>query len=555
MVSKIDQRWFWYLVLAGCSFFSFYFAIGSYPLFDNNEGLYAGIAKQMLLYRDFIIPHANGVPYIEKPPLLYWLLSSSFSLFGFTAFAARLITSTSAVLLCVAIVYFGKKISQFKVGMIGSIIFSSSLGVSIIARMVYFDMLFTLLVSCTLLCFFYWYDREKIGALRAGYLFFGLAILTKGLIAAVVVGGSLGAFLILERDFRRLYKLIDPVGIVLFLVIVLPWHVAANVQHKGFIWHYFVEEHFLRFLNQREPHDYYHGPIYYYLPRIMIYLFPWSLFLPLVFWRRKQAEISEQKLLRFCWCWLLVPLLFFSISSAKANYYMIVSMPALAVMLSVKMRNLFGAGARCSKIFNCWVALIMFVVAVMIGGGYVFFSNASLPIAVTCKWAMIVTIGYSLIVGLAASICVRRSLLVFMLMAGLIIPVTITMVSYIQANDGKFSTAAAGVFLGEQKNHGILYIYQDFEDISALSFYAPTDFKIIDSKSSDLYYGAHLPEFQRGFVNKHEFLQNVGNEQAYIVVPKKKLVEFERDMVGAKFFLCKEFDRVVIMQLLFSNAN
>ena len=109
----------------------------------------------MLLSKKFIIPHLNCVPYIEKPPLLYWLMSLSFSIFGFTASAARLITSTSAAFVCVAIVYFIKKIKLPQIGITSAIIFASSIGISIVARMVYFDMLFTALIAGALLCLFY----------------------------------------------------------------------------------------------------------------------------------------------------------------------------------------------------------------------------------------------------------------------------------------------------------------------------------------------------------------------------------------------------------------
>ena len=145
------QYQIWYPILATLIFFSFYFAIGDYTLLNNNDGLYASIAKHMLLTKSFIIPYLNCVPYIEKPPLLYWLLASSFSIFGFTAFAARFVTATSATLLCFAMLYFTHKIKLSKVGIMATLIFASSIGVSIIARMVYFDMLLSFLIASTLL--------------------------------------------------------------------------------------------------------------------------------------------------------------------------------------------------------------------------------------------------------------------------------------------------------------------------------------------------------------------------------------------------------------------
>ena len=542
-LDKKQRYWQWYLILFVVTFFSFYFAIGSYPLFDNNEGLYASIAKHMLLNKSFVIPYLNCVPYIEKPPFLYWLLSLSFSVFGLTAFAARFVTTTSAVLLCIAIIYFAKKIKQPQIGFISALIFASSIGVSIIARMVYFDMLFTLLISGSLFCLFYWYESQKIIALRSGYLFLGLAILTKGLIAAVLVCGSFGLFLILEKNFRRyLYKSLDPAAILLFLAIVLPWHFAAAIQHKGFTWHYIIEEHFLRFLSKREPHDYYQGPIYYYLPRIMIYLFPWSLFMPLIFWRTKDLNPSEQKLLRFSWCWLLFPLVFFSLSSAKANYYMIASMPALAIILGIKMKNLMS---KNFKIFNIWSAIILFIVA--LGLSFVIFTNV-IQINGLDKNLVIVAIIYSLLAGIASIIFVRNSQAIIALVAGLIIPIVIIMVSYIKTTKDNLSAAEAGIYLTSEAKNKPLYIYQDFENFSALSFYAPSCFKIIDTQSSDLYYGAHLPQFKNQFVNKEEFLEETSDKQVYVVIPTKKLSQFYHSLDPKNFTLAKQFNNLTVMR-------
>jgi 4-amino-4-deoxy-L-arabinose transferase-like glycosyltransferase len=540
---KKHESW-WYLILLLLMFFSFYFAIGTYPLFDNNEGLYASIARDMLSFKNFVIPHLNGVPYIEKPPLLYWLLVFSFSVLGVTAFAARLVTATSAALVCIAMVYFTKKIKQPSVGICGALIFSSSIGVCIIARMVYFDMLFTFLISGTLFCLFYWYESHKVYILRIGYLFLGLAILAKGLIAAVLIGGSFVAFLILENNYQKLYKILDLWGIVLFLTIVLPWHIAAIVQHKGYAWRYLIEEHFLRYLNQREPHDYYHGPIYYYLPRMLIYLFPWSFFIPLIFLQTKTDNTVEKKLLRFSWCWLMVPLIFFSLSSAKANYYMIVSTPALAIILGIKIN--YCIQKFDSNVFGIWTAIILFVIALTLGGILYFVPISVLQLDGIIRTILIITIAYCLIAGLAIVIVVRRQDIIATMLALFIVPAAIMIVSYVKVIQDQLSTAAAGQFLALEASHRSLYLYQDFENISAIAFYAPSHFKIIDSCSSDLYYGARLPEFKQQFVAKKDFLRKM--QRSYIVVPAKKLAQFYNDMHPAKFSLLKKFSKVVIVK-------
>lgn len=481
----VAARW---PLLILCMFFSFYCAIGAYPLFDNNEGLYASIAKYMLQQQDFIIPHVNHIVYIEKPPLLYWLMSLSFAVFGCTAFAARLVTVSSAALICLLLVYFGKKTKNNELGLISAIIFASSIGVSIIARMVYFDMLFTLMITGALMGFFCWYDAgsRSHAMLRIGYGFCALAVLTKGLIALVLIGGSFGLFLLWQRDYRKFYQALDPIGIMVFLLIVLPWHLAATLKHQGFAWSYLIEEHFLRFLGQREPHDYYSGPFYYYLPRIIIYMFPWSLWLPVVFWQYRRIAPAQQRLLSFCWCWLLVPLVFFSLSSAKANYYMIVSMPALALILGLSIKQLLHDS---------------------------------------------------------------RIKLAFLVTAWLIIPLVLLMVWYIKQHEDQLSSAAMGNYLAGQTRQLPLYVYQDFEDISALFFYAPGSFKIVDSKSHDLYYGAKLPQASEFLVTPVAWRNELKHGPYYMVVAEKRLPDFTKQAFGANYVLLQKLGKLSVFLL------
>lgn len=530
----------WYsALLVILIFFGFYFALGCYPLLNNNEGLYASIAKHMLLNKAFIIPHLNCVPYIEKPPLLYWLLSLSFTIFGFTEFAARFVTASSAALLCGALLYFNHKIKTLKTGLMAVLIFASSIGVSIIARMVYFDMLLTFLVGCNLCLLFYWYETKKVMALRIGYIFFGLTILTKGLVAIILIGGTFGLYLLLEKSFWKcLRQSIDWPGIVLFLAVVLPWHIAAVIQHKGFFWNYIISEHFLRFLDLREPHDYYHGTIYYYLPRITVYLFPWSLFIPLIFLQPKGLDSITQKLLRFCWCWLLVPLIFFSLSKAKANYYMIVSMPALATILSIQFHSWFAS--KYAKAFNIIAALILFLIAV---GSVIFFTAASLnaPAIITCKKLVFITIAYCFVAGSIALFFMRTPQVATVALAGLIIPVVITGTSIMKLVSGDLSAAKTGIYLATNKNSVPIYLYQDLENISAVSFYANSCLKIIDSRSNDLYYGASLPQSKPWFLTKEEFLQKTKTRPYWVVVPTKKLEQFYQNLTSIKITILQKY--------------
>lgn len=484
----------WYLLTIILALFSYYYGLGSYPLLDNNEGLYASIAQQMLLSKSFIIPHLNCLPYLEKPPLLYWLLSGSFTIFGFNAFAARLITTSAGFLICIALLCFSNKIKQPQTGLLATLIFATSVGVIVIARTVYFDMLLTLFITLALLSLYYWLETAKKIALRLAYLAVALGILTKGLVALALVFFTTITYLIITKQWRKLIQLFDFPGILLFLAVVLPWHIAAAIKHHGFAWYYIINEQFLRFLNQRVPHDYYEGPIYYYLPRIAIYLAPWSLTLPLLLVQWKTNFATAWK--KFLWCWFLIPLIFFSLSQAKANYYMIVSMPALAWLLGDKLFALLNSNkTRLVNIFLIVILILILSAAIVVPEHF----KDSITLRLLqpqILFLILFTVGTLFLIYFNRN----KVWLPIVLFAAIIIPTTIIAVTAAKLEQNNISAFSTGLYIKQQKLGGEFYLYQDFEKYSALAFYSGQCLKIIDSQSNDLFYAKSLPEFSGHFL-------------------------------------------------------
>lgn len=507
----------WYVLAIILAIFSFYYGIGSYPLLDNNEGLYASIAKNMLLTKSFIIPHLNCLPYLEKPPLLYWLLSGNFYLFGFTAFAARFVTVTSAFFICIALLMFGYKTKQTKESLIATIIFASSAGVIIIARTLYFDMLLTLWVTIALLSLYFCDQTNNKLALRLAYFAVALGILTKGLVALILVISTYFIYLLITKQLRKLSQCLDLPGILIFFAIVIPWHVAAAIQHPGFTWYYLVNEQILRFFSARIPHDYYEGPIYYYIPRIFIYLAPWSLLIPLFCYSWRNNFASTLK--KFLWCWLLVPLVFFSISQAKANYYMIISMPALAYLLADKL--VFIYANKKTQLLSTYLAAILILIlgaAIIIPSCY-----KSTPIIMLLQPQFLFLTFYVVAAILLIYFQRKNFLPIIFLFAGTIIPLTFIGLHGADLLQNKTSAAAAGLFVKQHKYDSQFYLYQDFEKFSAIAFYGDQCLKIIDSHSNDLYYAQQQTKFSKNFLTIAQ-IKNQGNIR--IILDKNKAGEF-----------------------------
>lgn len=552
VINKIIPIWIWYAVSILFALFSFYYGLGSYPLGNNNEGLYASIAKSMAMGSSFIIPHLNCLPYIEKPPLLYWLMAFSFHIFGFTAFAARFITATSAFLLCLVMLCFSHNIHRLK-NMYGtSIILATSIGVIIIARMVFFDMLLTFLVTTTLLCLFYWQNTQyNKSSLRFAYASLALAILAKGFIAVILTGGIFLAFLLVQRiSWQQYKKLFDFPGLILFLAIVLPWHIIAAIQHPNFTWDYIINEQLLRFLNMRSPHDYYHGSIFYYFPRIIIYLFPWSLFLPLLTIPIKQTTIAtnvhaqERSLTLFLWLWFLIPLTFFTISSAKANYYMIIAMPSLAMLLAIKLQKIIES--KYKTLITFYSAAIIITV---VGGILFYYSRITqqLPYFLILQNKMILLLGYGIITSIVTLIFYRKPIIALASIAGLTIPIVIIAIAGIPFFSEQLSAANLGNYIKQHGSDKEVYLYQDFEKISALSFYTDKCLKIVDSHSNDLFYAQQLPQYSSYFLTIDQFYNVAKNQSIYIISSQRQLPTFHQALKTNNFCIIKQFEDNVLL--------
>jgi 4-amino-4-deoxy-L-arabinose transferase-like glycosyltransferase len=320
-----------------CLLVFFYGGLGAYSLLNNNEGLYAQISWEMLENGNWIIPHLNGVPYIEKPPLLYWLIAGCFKIFGKTEAAARFVPATFGFLTCIVLYFFARSFHKERWGRFSALILASCCGFIIFSRMVFFDVALTFFLTSSALCFYKFYQTNEKKYLYGLSFCMAAAVLTKGLVSIVLMGLVILSFLLIERNFLFLKFFFNPVAIGIFLILTIPWHVLAALQEPGFTWFYFINEHWMRFLDKRIPRDYYTGSLYYYIPRVLGYAVPWTFLAP--FFVKKISFSIVDSFRRFLWCWFVAFFCFFSLSKAKANYYMVVGMPPLALWLGAYLEN------------------------------------------------------------------------------------------------------------------------------------------------------------------------------------------------------------------------
>ena len=325
-------------------------------LLDDADSTHAEAAREMVVTGDYVTLHVNGVRYLEKPPLPYWLVAICYKVLGVNEFSTRLPMVLSVMLLGVLGFCWGRRAFGERTGIYAALFVYTCAGVYLFTRVFIPDVLLSLLIAAALY-FFLTALEPNAASWRwyAGYAMMALGVLTKGLIALVFPGGAAFFFLLVTGEWRRWreFRLIS--GLALFLAIAAPWHILAGLrnpgtaEHHGFFWFYFVNEHFLRFLGKRYPRDYSKLPAALYWTLHLVWLFPWSLYLPAAVttaveaWRGRcggsETRQSSGPLSDFasrtrmlCWIWAGVVLIFFALSTNQEYYTFPAYLPLLLLL-------------------------------------------------------------------------------------------------------------------------------------------------------------------------------------------------------------------------------
>lgn len=304
--------------------FIMFFKLGSLPLLDPDEPVYAQTAREMLAAQDFISPRIYGEFWYDKPPLYYWLVMGASKLFGQTEFAARFPSALLAVG-CALLVYFGgKSLFTRRAGLLSALGLATSLEYFYLGKAAVTDMTLTFFLTASLLG----YLREKY---YWAYTAAGLAVLTKGPVGIVLPVMIILLQLILTRNIKALKQMKLFSGGFLALILFLPWYLMMYSVHGMDFVHTFLGFHNItRFLQPEHPA----GTLwYYYLPVLLIGFFPWTMFLlqSVSAALRSRKEPRGNSLL-FLVIWATVVLAFFTASQTKLISYILPLYPPLALL-------------------------------------------------------------------------------------------------------------------------------------------------------------------------------------------------------------------------------
>jgi 4-amino-4-deoxy-L-arabinose transferase-like glycosyltransferase len=312
------------------------FRLGSTPLANPDEGRYAEIPREMVASGDWVTPRLDGVPYFEKPPLMYWIVAACETALGPSEWSVRLAPALFALGGILAAYGAARRIYGRDAGLWSAVVLGTSLLYLALGHLVLLDVPLAALMSATLFCFILGV-RERPGAARR-LLFYGLyassalATLTKGLEGFLVTGAVMFLWLLVFNQWGRLRPLYLPSGIALFLAIAAPWHVLIASRNPGWAHFYFVYEHWQRFTDKG------HGryqPFWFFAPIVLLGFFPWTGFLwPALRdalaggWARRRENADAW----FFATWAGFIFLFFSASQSKLVTYILPLFPPLAVL-------------------------------------------------------------------------------------------------------------------------------------------------------------------------------------------------------------------------------
>jgi len=314
--------------------------LGSPDFFEPDEGRNAEKAREILLLNDWVTPHENFLPVLDKPMFFYWLIAASYKFFGITEWSARL-PSALLAMGCLFLVYrFARQWWGSWPALWSALILLTSVEFFLLARIVISDMTLTFFVTLALCSFYSAVHAENEKSKRLCCLLMygslGAGTLVKGLIGVVIPGMVFFAYLMFTRKWWILRRLHLLPGALLFLVMVAPWYVWADARNPGYLRYFFWDEHFTRYLTSEFHRD---ESWFYFFIVVLVGFLPWSLFLPFV--AKSLWQKLEDKNV-FLMLWAVLPFLFFSFSNSKAPQYVLPIYPALALLSGQMLANLFN---------------------------------------------------------------------------------------------------------------------------------------------------------------------------------------------------------------------
>ncbi len=545
-------------------------------LMDDVDAVQAQIAKNMLTSGDWVTARLDGVLYLEKAPLIYWLMAISYKIFGVVDWAARLPVAIASIGLALLCAYFAMWAFGRRAGLYAGLCMSTCVGLFLFTRIQIPDVMLTFTITLAMWAFLRALDEEeKRPRVWAGILAasLGTGLLLKSLIALIFPIAAALLYLLFSRQLflRRTWQRLRPIsGTIIILAIAVPWHVLAMLRnppyfvwtlksgpgvYHGFLWFFFINEQLLRFLNLRYPRDYNTVPRTFFWFSHLIWLFPWSVYFPAIakLSFKPADRAGRTRLLALCWIGFI--LVFFTFSTTQ-EYYSMPCYPAMAVLLGSAMAaegRWVRGGTRGLGVLTAVAAVaclaILFIVRHVPAPGDISSALSSHPSAYS------LSLGHMLDLTIDSFAYLRFPLYLaaFAFLIGAVanfrwsglrafVSTALMMVIFFHA--ARLALIVFDPFLTSRsiatavlaQPPGKLIVERHFYPFSSVAFYTGIDPLLLNGKRLNLEYGAAAPGAPNVFLNDAEFTTLWLSGDRYYLVAYQKEVNRLENLIGSEHF-------------------
>ena len=539
-------------------------------LMDDVDAVQAQIARNMLTSGDWVTARLDGVAYMEKAPLIYWMMAVCYKIFGVHDWSARIPVVLSSIALAWLTAAFGMWAFGRLAGFYSGLCIATCVGLFLFTRIQIPDVMVAAAMALSMWAFLRAIDEEEVRPRTWAFVFaatLGTSLLLKSLIGVVFPVAACVVYLAATRQFGLWRRLRPLSGLLVVIAIAAPWHILATLknppyfdltmhsapgEYHGFLWFFVMNEQVLRFLNLRYPRDYNTVPRIWFWLFHLVWLFPWSVYFPAVakLSFRPNDRAGKTRLLALCWTGFV--LVFFTFSTTQ-EYYSMPCYPALALLLGSAMAE-GGAWVRwgtrvLSAILGCcaiaaatlWLltrglatpgdissALSQNPDAYTLSLGHIedlnlkSFAYLRAPLLAAAIAFFIGTIGTALATGRRAFLAAAVTMVLFFQAARMALVVF-----------DPYMTSRPMAEALMRAPEGRLIVDHHYYTFSSVFFYTNRDALLLNGRFNNLVYGSYAPGAPDVFIDDGQWQKRwLAPERYYIVASRTARTRLEK-LVGA----------------------